>query len=195
MSHAEPGQLVDLARGVLAQSDAAFVHAHVEGCAQCHAVLERLSLLVRAAAPPASDLADAVRRVRALGPPAERRGPALVRARLVFDNLLQPLPAGIRGAAADRHIVFETDHWTVDLRLTPREHAVGITGQLMHALAMSQPCSDVAVVARSGEAVVGRTVTGAWGEFMLDCADPAALRLEILVPPPGIEIAVAPLAG
>jgi hypothetical protein len=38
---------------------------------------------------------------------------------------------------------------------------------------------------------VGRALTAAWGEFSLDCGSVSPLDLEILVPPPVIEVPVA----
>jgi hypothetical protein len=185
MSHPEPGELVDLARQLLGEDDERHVRQHLEACARCRRAVERLSLLVavaRRAQPPA----DAVRRVEALGK-APFQPTELLPARTIFDNLLEPLPAGMRGTVRDRHLLFEAGDWTVDVRLDRGPGRTALTGQLAHALS-SRPCSGVAVLARSDETVVGRALTGAWGEFTLDCGDCSPLRVEVLVPGPAIAI-------
>jgi hypothetical protein len=185
MSHPEAGELVDLARQILGEADERHVRQHLEDCARCRRAFERLSILVtvaRGAAPPA----DVVRRVETLGAAPLKRTD-LLRARAIFDNLLEPLPAGMRGTVRDRHLLFEAGDWTVDVRLDREPGRTALTGQLAHALS-SRSCSGIAVLARSEETVVARALTGAWGEFTLDCGDCSPLTVEVLVPAPAIAI-------
>lgn len=193
MTHPDPGLLVDLARDLPIAGEEARVRGHLEGCLPCRRAFERLSLLVEAARRAAPPPEEAVRRVQDFAPKTERDAPNPVRARLVFDNLLQPVLGGARGGMPHRHLAFEADHWTVDLRIVFGERTVDITGQVAHALTPTRPYGGVAVLARSARAVIARGVTGPWGEFTLDCGDREPVRLEILVPPPAIVIDLPPL--
>lgn len=192
MSHPDPGDLVDLAREIPMAGDEERVRGHLDACVPCRRAFERLSLLVEAARRAASPPDEAVRRAHDLTAREETPAPAPLRARLVFDNLIQPLPAGVRGGTPHRHLMFEADHWTVDLRMAFGERTLGITGQLAYALTPTQPCVGVAILARAARAVIARAVTGPWGEFTLEC-NRAPANLEILVPAPTIEIDVPAL--
>jgi hypothetical protein len=191
MKHLEPGQLVDLARGLITDEAAAGLRPHLDECATCRAALDRLFLVVRAARADSSVPSAAVREASALAATWSAPATAAIGGRLVFDNFLQPLAAGIRGSAEDRHLLFEADHWAVDLRLVRREHAVSITGQLANALAPSRGCTGVAVLAWSADGVVGRSITGSFGEFTIACPDVAPLTLEIRSSP-AVTIGIPP---
>lgn len=179
----------------MTHGEAAALRPHLDGCDRCRAALDRLSLVVRAARVAASIPAAAVREANALAEEPTGPPPPLIRARLVFDNLFHPLPAGVLGGAHDHHLLFEADHWAVDLRLVRRERALSITGQLSNALAPARGCAGVAVLAWSAEAVIGRGLTGSWGEFTIACADIAPLTLEIRVSSPAIAIGIPPARG
>jgi hypothetical protein len=192
VSHPEPARLLDLARGVLTEAEAGPVWQHVDHCGGCRLSLDRLSLVLRAIAAKGPS-SDALERACTVASPVTP--PSMVRARLVFDNLLRPMPAGIRGGGGDRHLLFEAGHWMVDLRLSPGEGTLGLTGQLANSFTPSRPSPGVPILARSGEAIIGRTLTTAWGEFSLDCGGVTPLTLEVLVAPSAIEIQVTPLAS
>jgi anti-sigma factor RsiW len=191
MNHLEAGQLVDLARGLIEDGEAAALRVHLDACDRCRASFDRLSLVVRAARAASAVPATAVREANALAaaPPSQAFG--AIGARLVFDNFLQPLMAGVRGTAQDRHLLFEADHWAIDLRVVRSDRALSITGQLANAAAPTQGCAGVAVLAWSTEGVVGRGLTGSLGEFMIACPDVAHLTLEIRSSP-AITIGIPP---
>jgi anti-sigma factor RsiW len=191
MKHLEAGQLVDLARGLIEDGEAAALRPHLDDCDRCRAALDRLSLVVRTARAASSVPASAVREANALtaAPPSQAFG--AIGARLVFDNFLQPLMAGVRGTAQDRHLLFEADHWAIDLRVVRSDRALSITGQLANAAAPTQGCAGVAVLAWSTDGVVGRGLTGSLGEFMIACPDVAHLTLEIRSSP-AITIGIPP---
>jgi len=132
MNHVELGQLVDLARGLLEDGEAAALRAHLDECGRCRAALDRLSLVVRAARAASSLPATAVREANELAaaPPSPDSGATA--ARLVFDDVAEPLTAGVRGIAQDRHLLFEADHWAIDLRVVRSDRALSITGQLVN---------------------------------------------------------------
>jgi hypothetical protein len=97
----------------------------------------------------------------------------------------------VRGTTFDRHLLFEADQWAVDLRLVRRERALSITGQLANAAAPTRGCTGVAVLAWSAEGIVGRGLTGSFGEFTIACPDIAPLTLEIRSSP-AITIGIPP---
>jgi len=191
MNHLDAGQLVDLARGVLAGDGAAALRPHLDQCEQCRSDLDRLSMVVRALR--VSEVPSvAVREAKALAAAWSSAPPGpTITASIVFDNLFQPLTAGARGGLEDRHLLFEADHWAIDLRLVRRERALSITGQLANALAPTLGCTGVAVLAWSTDGVVARGLTGSFGEFTIACPDVAPLTLEIRSSP-AITIGIPP---
>ena len=191
MNHLEPGQLVDLARGLLAEDEAAALRPHLDACASCRAALDRLSLVTRAASPSSFVPEDVVRAAEDLAEVWSAPLTESIGGRLVFDNFIQPQIAGVRGASLDRHLLFEADQWAVDLRLVRSDRALSITGQLANAVAPTRGCTGVAVLAWSPEGVVGRGLTGSFGEFTLACPDVAPLTLEIRSSP-AITIGIPP---
>jgi anti-sigma factor RsiW len=191
LNHVEPGQLVDLARGLIDESEAAALRPHLDECDRCRAVLDHLSLVVRAARAASAVPATAVREANALAaaPPSAASG--AIAASLVFDDVAEPLTAGVRGTAQDRHLLFEADHWAIDLRVVRSDHALSITGQLANAATPTQGCAGVAVLAWSAAGVVGRGLTGSLGEFTIACPDVGSLTLEIRSSP-AITIGIPP---
>ena len=191
MNHLEPAELVDLARGLVADDEAAPLRRHLEDCGRCRTALERLSLVVRAARTDASMPGAAVREAEALAAEWSSISAQAIGGRLVFDTVLEPREAGVRGSALDRHLLFEADQWAIDLRLVRSERALSITGQLANAAAPTRGCTGVAVLAWSTEGVVGRGLTGSFGEFTIACPDVAPLTLEIRSSP-AITIGIPP---
>lgn len=191
MNHLEPAELVDLARDLIADEEAAPLRRHLEECGRCRAALDRLSLAVRAAHVDASLPAAAVREAHALAADWSSPSTEAIGGRLVFDTVLEPREAGVRGTALDRHLLFEADQWAIDLRLVRSERALSITGQLANALAPTRGCTGVAVLAWSTQGVVGRGLTGSFGEFTIACPDVSPLTLEIRSSP-AITIGIPP---
>jgi hypothetical protein len=191
MNHLEPAELVDLARGLIADDEAAPLRRHLEDCGRCHAALERLSIVVRAARVDSSMPAATAEEAEALAAAWSMLSAGAIGGRLVFDTVLEPREAGVRGSGLDRHLLFEADQWAIDLRLVRNERALSITGQLANAAAPTRGCTGVAVLAWSTEGVVGRGLTGSFGEFTIACPDIAPLTLEIRSSP-AITIGIPP---
>jgi hypothetical protein len=191
MNHLEPAELVDLARGLITGDEAAPLRRHLEDCGRCRGALDRLCLVVRAARVDASMPAAAVCEAEALAAAWSSPSPDAIGGRLVFDNVLEPREAGVRGSAFDRHLLFEADQWAIDLRLVRSERALSITGQLANAAAPTRGCTGVAVLAWSTEGVVGRGLTGSFGEFTIACPDVVPLTLEIRSSP-AVTIGIPP---
>jgi hypothetical protein len=193
MNHLVPGQIVDLARGLVPAPEADAMRPHLDGCDRCRTALDRLSLVARAARSARSIPSAAVGEGTAVAAQWSQPLSAVIRARLVFDNVVHPRAEGVRGGGArDRHILFEADQWAVDLRLVRRENALSIVGQLANAPAPTRGCVGIPVLVWNDHAVVGRGLTGAWGEFTITCADVAPLTLEIRVSELAIAIGIPP---
>jgi hypothetical protein len=191
MNHLEPPQLIDLARGLVAEDEASAMRAHLVDCVRCRAALDRLLLVVRAVRVDSSMPAAMVQEAEALADDWSPLSEAAIGGRLVFDTVLEPREAGVRGSGLDRHLLFEADQWAIDLRLVRSDHALSITGQLANAAAPTRGCTGVAVLAWSTEGVVGRGLTGSFGEFTIACPNVAPLTLEIRSSP-AITIGIPP---
>jgi hypothetical protein len=189
--HLEPGQLVDLARSLVADDEAAELRRHLEECTRCRAALDRLSLVVGATAVESAIPAVTLREVEALADSWAAPAEGAIGGRLVFDNVLEPREAGVRSLSPDRHLLFEADQWAIDLRLVRSDRALSITGQLANAAAPTRGCKGVAVLAWSQDGVVARGLTGSFGEFSIACPDVAPLTLEIRSSP-AITIGIPP---
>lgn len=129
-------------------------------------------------------------------PPRPRRGVAAQMARIarrVYDSLLQPLPAGVRGhRASSRQLVYTHEQTTVDVVIKPAERSehVVVLGQILAAGDPTGSFADlpVALVAPAGPVVTTRT--NALGEFRLEFehVESAGLQLrfgEMLLVPLG----------
>ena len=191
MNHLEPGQLVDLARGLVGEDEASAMRPHLEDCGSCRAAFDRLLLVVNAARVDSSMPVAMVHEAEDLAGDWSPLSTGAIGGRLVFDTVLEPREAGVRGSALDRHLLFEADQWAIDLRLVRSERALSITGQLANAAAPTRGCTGVAVLAWSTEGVVGRGLTGSFGEFTIACPDVVPLTLEIRSSP-AITIGIPP---
>lgn len=103
-------------------------------------------------------------------------------ARLVFDSLLQPLPAGIRSAQpTDRSLLYEAGDVTVDLWLEPDRdlHRLRLMGQIVDQAktASKEPCYPV--VLQSKAEPIAAATSNTMGEFQLEFDPHPRMKLEI----------------
>ena len=120
-------------------------------------------------------------------------------ARLVYDSLREPLPAGLRADAhAARHAVFETADLFIDLRVE-REHdrpSMRLVGQLTHRADANRMMTVSPVLLLDRTAVVGHAVSNRFGEFQMDYPPGRDLRLCIaFAPDHRVEVSLNQLAG
>jgi len=113
-------------------------------------------------------------------------------ARLIFDSLLQPLPAGIRGSGpSPRRILATLGSWSVDLRLeSSSERRIFMAGQVLRsgkgAAQLKAP-----VVLMSGSDLVAESSANEFGEFEMQFDRASNLRLYVEIPasrPMGINL-------
>jgi len=114
--------------------------------------------------------------------------------RLVFDSLLQPLTAGVRGSVAARQFLYETDEYYIDLRLEPRaEDRACLVGQMLNRLGADRAVQKVPIRLREGKLSLAQTSTNEFGEFQLEFEPRNSLCISISRDPAG-EI-ILPLYG
>lgn len=107
-------------------------------------------------------------------------------ARLVFDTLLQPLPAGIRHLRPDtRQLVYEAPALTADIALErfPDSPGTMLTGQIMRTNSPQIPLNGVPVVLKGHQGQLGLMITNEAGEFSFELQNERSVSLEIEVTP------------
>lgn len=107
-------------------------------------------------------------------------------ARLVFDTLLQPLPAGIRHLQPDtRQLVYEAPALTADIAFEryPDSTRTTLTGQIMRANSPQIPLNGVPIVLKGHKGPLGLMITNEAGEFSFELQDERTVSLEIEVSP------------
>lgn len=116
----------DFVRGVIETAEAEAMQRHLDrGCARCAGRLAALRAVAQVARlDRATDLPEravrAAKRLFAVMQP-DAAGVREVLMKLVFDSALEPLPAGVRRQGGpDRQLVFESEEYTLHLRLEPQ---------------------------------------------------------------------------
>jgi len=118
--------------------------------------------------------------------PARRVEPLRRRlvARLVFDSLRQPLPAGVRASnSVTRHVLYRTGDFFIDLRLDAEQGArrVSIVGQVSPREPSRRAALEtVSVLLTDRRSVLTQAPVNKFGEFHFDYEAHAQLRLRIL---------------
>jgi hypothetical protein len=118
-------------------------------------------------------------------------------ARPVFDSSRQPAPVGVRAGSTSlsRHILQETDSFTIDLHLEcePGQDSVRLTGQILNSKKPSQRIQKGRVVLLHENVLVAEKLVSASGEFDLVYDNASALHLFLNIPgrkPIGISLPV-----
>lgn len=114
--------------------------------------------------------------------PAERAfGTNPLALQLAFDSFRKPVPAGHRGGhSGDRHLVYLSNDYAVDVQLLPNEHQPGVVrGELLSR--SDGPVAEVPAFLLEGDEIAGYDCTGSLGEFQLETAGAADLRLCLLL--------------
>ena len=198
MKHYSEAQWLDFVRKVLSPNMTSVMQKHLtDGCKPCAKTLAIWQKAVTAStadkkfAPPA----DAVRIAKA------RFGTAVPQSRgvrLIFDSLLQPAAAGVRGSIAARQFLYETDEYYIDLRLEPQLEAnrACVVGQVLKRAGKERAAQGVAVRLQEGKLPLAHTSTNEFGEFQLETGSEGSLCIsisrgkaeEIILPLYGIKL-------
>ena len=113
---------------------------------------------------------------------ARCRAPFL--ARLVQNDLLDPVPAGIRGnEAASRQLLFQASGIYIDLRLEQRrgQACVALVGQLLGRESLGEPIARRPIVLTSGREVVSMVGSNETASFTSNHVPAGQMRLHIPV--------------
>ncbi len=99
---------------------------------------------------------------------------------LIFDSLRQPAMAGTRNSpASSRHLSFQAEDYTIDVRLEQDVQGVALTGQLLRT-AGTVPVSETPVLVLAGGQIVERSLTSTFGEFQAEGLPEEDLKLYVL---------------
>jgi hypothetical protein len=88
--------------------------------------------------------------------------------RLLFDSLLQPAVAGVRGLVSGRQFLFETDDLYIDLRLSPQAERLSLVGQIMDRGQTKQAVKGLPISLHRGDLRLTDTNTNEFGEFQFE---------------------------
>lgn len=177
MSHFSAPEWFDFVRDPAASEQSASMRRHLEdGCAEC----QELSDTWR-------EVLEIARREGSYRPPEEAVKNAKVAfssetnwkwlprvaqlAQLLFDSMLQPLPAEVRGAAASsRQFLQEAKPFLIDLRVEcePVGNVVHLIGQVVNSREPNKDVAEVDVFLLKGENLATKTSANPLGEFDLD---------------------------
>ena len=93
----------------------------------------------------------------------------------------EPAPAGRRGGqSGDRHLVYLSTDYAVDVRLDPRDHQPAmLRGELLSR--RDGPVAEVPAFLLDGDEIAGYARTGSLGEFQLEADGTVDLRLCLLL--------------
>lgn len=180
--HPSAAQCIDAVRGLGGEAQAN-LDWHVERCEACAEELRfwcNIAVLTerdRSYEPPATAVAAVKQSVRGHLSPrtnpaawAAERLRAMV-ATLVFDTLLQPLPAGVRGGASGaRQLLYEAPPLLIDLRLetSGRSPRVLLAGQIVNALRPGEGGEGAHVAVGGPVAEVAAVIANQYGEFQCE---------------------------
>jgi hypothetical protein len=104
-------------------------------------------------------------------------------ARLIYDSLREPLPAGLRAdTRASRHAVFEAGSLFIDLRLEREQAQMRLVGQLTHREDPTRFPMASPVLLLGRRDVVAHAVSNQFGEFQMNYPPVRDLRLCIALP-------------
>jgi hypothetical protein len=180
----------DYVRGLSPAREAVAIERHVnEGCDSCNKRLRFWRMLATDAGDEFRDEPPlAVVRVSQAAYAAWRRQYLLPKratlARLIFDSMRDPLPAGVRGGSLRaRRLVERTGQWIVDLRLEPESgKRIFLTGQVLKSGKHSTTPADFPILLMRADTLLTETVANRFGEFQLQFDWEKGLRIYIDTP-------------
>lgn len=204
MRHYEIGEWADFARNVLPEDECRRMAAHLEtGCEECTAAAALVRRVSAAGATESgyesasSALAAAARRIFT----SPQRGTvadkfieklAILAARLTYDSLTDLQPAGARGLAASRQMLYEAGDFCLDLRFdrAPNSLHVVLVGQVANQQNPDYTVSGLLVLILSGEKAIVQTTSNEFGEFSLEYLPKSNLRLCVPIPDANVRLEI-----
>ncbi len=194
MTHYGVELWVDYARDVVGDEVRAAMDAHLSGgCSRCQATRDVLGRFAELAAQdrqnePPEQVVQRAEAIFESRRPVDLKAFTTTLARLVYDSVRDPLPAGARAQGQPRQALYETDdhsiHIQVDRERPGRDRAIPrlvVVGQIVDRSQPGRRLEEVPVLLKSGRQVTATAVTNSLGEFHIECLPEAGLRLEIPV--------------
>jgi hypothetical protein len=179
---------VDLVRGTIEPAAKVEIEQHLQtGCADCNQALAiwqsmHSSALKETAYTAPADLVRLVKQEFAIQYPKSQEKETLL-AKLMFDSFAQPVPVGIRTAAAAannaRQVLYEANGITIDMRFEFQPpQRLFVVGQLLDNK-NTYPMPISLVLFNEHGAAVLETQTTEFGEFQFECDIRERLRLSL----------------
>lgn len=200
--HAADAEALDYVRGTGEAARRGELASHLAaGCARCSATIGLWQSAVEVAgrdltyAPPDASIRQA-RGEFALRRPNVRRA---LTASLVFDSLVRPFAAGVRGASSGpRQLFYKAGRYAIRLRMQQEGSGVSLVGQVVDEELPGSFLREVTVVIFDGKESIDRTLANRLGEFAFESAPTGDLRLAIGVAGNEyltVALPVAPVGG
>lgn len=171
MKHFSETCWADFARNLVEAKERLAMEEHIaSGCGTCNTSLQmwRNVVLLAQQESQLTPPADVVRVAKSqfAASAAIRSG----RVRLLFDSILQPAMAGVRGTIAARQFLYETDDLYIDLRLEPHREAARmcLVGQILNRATASRTAQNLLVRLFKGDLAIADTSPNQFGEFQLE---------------------------
>ncbi|MFN0105715.1 MAG: hypothetical protein ACKV2U_26965 [Bryobacteraceae bacterium] len=204
MKHYSIEKWADFVRGLTGQPESTTMESHLAaGCPSCN----RMAHLLRALSEPQNEIEvpeSVLARARAIFSRQPSQSESAIRALLAvltFDSHRTLAPVGMRGADSTvRRLAYEAQDVVVELLIDtePARRTVILTGQISSREQPGPPAPHRVRLLGKGK-VLKQTAATVFGEFHLEFAPRAGLRLLIDRPPEGREIEVpldlVPVAG
>ena len=122
----------------------------------------------------------------AVGGSEEERVSGCVEARLVYDSARDPVPAGLRSTYRPSQVLYEAEHYCLDLQLSSdqlrndftRKRLV-LVGQVADRRRPDKPLGHLSVVVEGDNASQASVRSNELGEFVLEFDPSEFLRLKI----------------
>jgi hypothetical protein len=199
MRHFDIMQWADYARNLGPVDLSQAMDLHLADCPDCGAtvaLLRKVSEVAQGTTTvdvPAPLVASARDVFRA---PVQMVAPFLRRlvARLAFNPLLEPLPAGVRSEHRPvRQLLYHAGDYSVDLRMDLERDSTAVTlvGQIANQAVPEHVPGRTPVFLMSGKRVVSTTICNDFGEFCLECTPKSNLRLCLPLTECGVQVEVS----
>ena len=190
----------DYVRGVLPATESADIKQHLDqGCNLCARSVRLWQMVAEIAGSEARNPIPEDAEKNSLAAFLSWRNLRLIpqrarMARLVFDSLFQPLPAGVRGEAqGGRRVLWRSGQWSVNIRFEKgkRRKRCILIGQVLQSGEPRKVPERMPVLLMSTDALLSQTAANSFGEFQFEFDRANSLQLYIDFPrrpPIGIQL-------
>jgi hypothetical protein len=185
MKHYGISQWVNYARGLVAEADGQAMRDHAKTCPDCRELVEFTGglndICRQMLATPVPEWI--VRGAKSIFPAAARTEPkraAGIPARLIYDSLLAPQPAGLRATwQVGWQALYHAGDCSLDVRVEPEVSSTraAVIGQISNHVSPDHRMENLPVYLKSGKTVVAETRSNRFGEFQMEYEQQGRLHL------------------